>query len=618
MFKAVIISVFLLLAFHGEGYSQEVKKQKKTVSTDKTGWHSYSLGIHYKTIKDYEKAIRYFTEAAAHNEELDKVYYQLAECYFNLNDNEKAVRNAEESIAKNKTFAKPYILLHEIYLKKKNYSKAASVLESLLGVKSGLVNVHYTLGTLYYNNRDYDRALYHFNRIIEISSTQLIDEFYKEYAYYHAGHIYYGKNQIDKSIQSFRIAADINPDNTSTIYILSVLFMENYRLEEALKYCHQYLSKIPDNLKINSYIGRIYYIMDDPKAWRYLKKAGSEVSVDGFLSRALAGELERQDEDAVKALKFLVEKQPKLITPHLALGKIYSRRNDGKSALGEYFTAGILLYEMKVHNQARENLLKVISLNDKIPEAYYYMGKSYEDTNQLAMAVVYYKKADDLRGDVELLIHIGYLLAQRKEYGESVRYFDMAIDKEPNNHKSYFFKGLAYSFRDNFLLAEKFMKKAIDIDKNDTYYFHLAIVLEKQNKIEETIESLKRAIKYNPNNARACNYLGYLYADRNMRIGESIELIQKALKLEPLNGAYLDSLGWAYYRKGEYAAALKTLLDAEKQLETEKAPDSIVYDHIGDTYSRMGEKKKAMDYWKKSFRLDKNPKVEKKINSIKE
>ncbi len=125
--------------------------------------------------------------------------------------------------------------------------------------------------------------------------------------------------------------------------------------------------------------------------------------------------------------------------------------------------------------------------------------------------------------------------------------------------------------------------------------------------------SLEKAIKYNPKSARAYNFLGYLYADNNMKIDESLALIQKALDIEPDNGAYTDSLGWAYFRKGNYRRALEKLLVAEGQLSRANANDPVVYDHIGDTYLKLGNVDGALKYWRKSNEIKKTDTIEGKI-----
>jgi len=142
-------------------------------------------------------------------------------------------------------------------------------------------------------------------------------------------------------------------------------------------------------------------------------------------------------------------------------------------------------------------------------------------------------------------------------------------------------------------------------------------VLEKQSRLADTFEALKKSIKYNPKSAKAYNFLGYLYADNNMNLDESIELIKKALEFEPTNGAYLDSLGWAYYRKNQLDLALIKLLEAERELARENSPDPVVYDHIGDTYYGIGKIDKAIEYWDRSLKMKSDPAVEKKLNEAK-
>ncbi len=56
-----------------------------------------------------------------------------------------------------------------------------------------------------------------------------------------------------------------------------------------------------------------------------------------------------------------------------------------------------------------------------------------------------------------------------------------------------------------------------------------------------------------------------MLAERGERLDESVELIKRALKFEPDNGSYLDSLGWAYFKGGKLDLAeehLKRAADA--------------------------------------------------------
>ncbi|MGH8163990.1 MAG: tetratricopeptide repeat protein, partial [Rhodanobacteraceae bacterium] len=110
----------------------------------------------------------------------------------------------------------------------------------------------------------------------------------------------------------------------------------------------------------------------------------------------------------------------------------------------------------------------------------------------------------------------------------------------------------------------------------------------------------------NPETAgEAYNYLGFMWADHNQHLEEAEDYIKKALATDPDNGAYLDSLGWVDYRRGNYEQALAELLNAAQAL---KEDDPTVFTHIGDTYEKLNQIPKALEYWQKALALDKSDK----------
>ena len=613
------VALLLLQCSSIKTIQQKVTTIPSSESDDLPDWQLYSTALYYKSIKEYQKAIRYLLDAVSYGKELHRVYYQISECYFRLFDYDAAINFAKMSIERDRKYTKPYILIYRIYTNLKNFNESARILERLIDERPELVEIHFRLGVHYYTKvKNHDKSLVFFQNILELSRKTSVASYYKEYANYYIGYIYYHKNQIDSSVEHLKKTVEINPDNNSAIYILSTLLMHTYKLDEAERYISIYLKRFPDNQRMNSFMGRIYYIQNNPSAVLYLSRAMRSKNTDSILARALYLELLSRDKASEKYFKKIIKKNPRFISPHIGLGRIALRSNNKKAAFNEFLTASLLLYKVKLYSSSRENLIKVLSLNDKIPEIYFYLGKIYEETGNIALAIINYKKTNELSPKTDLIIHVGYLYSQKNDFDASMKYFDTAIKKEPNNPKPYFIKGIVYSKKENYPMAEKYIKKAIEINESDTYYFYLATVQEKHKKLNEAIDSLKKAIKFNSKNARAYNFLGYLYADNNMNIEESILLIKKALTFEPLNGAYLDSLGWAYFRQGRYEMALDKLLKAELQLEKEKSPDPIVFDHIADTYKKMGNHKKAIEYWEKSLKFKKDSRILQKIRKSKE
>ncbi len=127
-------------------------------------------------------------------------------------------------------------------------------------------------------------------------------------------------------------------------------------------------------------------------------------------------------------------------------------------------------------------------------------------------------------------------------------------------------------------------------------------------------EQLKLILEADPNDASACNDLGYLWADQGKELAEAERLIRKALDLDHKqrtegpdvqpdadkdNAAFVDSLGWVLFRRGQ-------LVEARREME--RVPtlpggtdDPVVWDHLGDVRFRQGDKKAAGEAWQKAL-----------------
>jgi len=606
--------------------------QKKTdavaeADSINSDWSSYSWGLHYKNLALrersaaarkalLEKSIECFNDAAASGSPAAGTEFNLSECYYYLGDLNVSLEHARTSLAADAGDQRVYNRIYAIYMKLGKPNEAAAVLEDYLRIRPDSIQVRYFLAEHYSKNtQDQERASAEYRAVIEMSDRQPIEDYYKEQSLFGLAGIAYRKGEVEEARSRYRQVLDLNRDNLDALYYLAITSMEMYDLDATERYALEYLDKRPGEKTIDSILGRVYYLKEDGRALSFLGQGKSGSSLSGILAWGLHSELRHDDAQAEKLLASVQKYAPRTITLHLALARIAARKGDATSAFNEYVTTGVLMYNSKLYGPARRSLVAAAQINGTVPGVYYYLGKSHEDDRNLARALYYYMKANGLQSDVDLMLHIGYLSGVKRDYDTAFRYLNRASAIEPKNSRTFFFKGLVSIWQEDYTAAEKHIGRAISLDdKSETYYFYMAIVMEKLSRLDRAIDSLEKALRHNPNSARACNYLGYLYADNNMKIEESLNLVQRALELEPGNGAYTDSLGWVYYRKGEYRLALEKLLAAEEILRKENAPDPVVYDHIGDTYLMMGNIDGALKYWIRSNEIKKSGPVERKIN----
>jgi Flp pilus assembly protein TadD len=132
---------------------------------------------------------------------------------------------------------------------------------------------------------------------------------------------------------------------------------------------------------------------------------------------------------------------------------------------------------------------------------------------------------------------------------------------------------------------------------NASILFQLGSAFEQQKRFSDAEQAFRKVLTTEPEHAPTLNYLGYMLADRGDRLEESVELIRRALQIDPLNGAYLDSLGWAYFRMNRMDLAEPPLRQAAEQLVT----NSVIQDHYADLLFRLGRFDDAAAAWRRSL-----------------
>lgn len=109
--------------------------------------------------------------------------------------------------------------------------------------------------------------------------------------------------------------------------------------------------------------------------------------------------------------------------------------------------------------------------------------------------------------------------------------------------------------------------------------------LERLGRFDDAEAAFLELLEANPNDAAAANYLGYLWADRNVRLDDALDLITIAVTAEPDNPAYLDSLGWVHYRRGSLAEAEHWLRRAVALNDD----DGTLLAHLGEVLVKSGQ-----------------------------
>lgn len=176
----------------------------------------------------------------------------------------------------------------------------------------------------------------------------------------------------------------------------------------------------------------------------------------------------------------------------------------------------------------------------------------------------------------EALYYLMLLQAERKDYAkaiETARQFEVLAQKSGDTN----------------LLSGQF-------------YYQYAVLYERAGQLEAAEKLFFKAMETGGEGltASAQNYIAYMWAERGEKLEMGLKLIQQALATDPENGAFLDTLGWIYYMQGRYAEALNELQKARAFF----GDDPTVWEHLGDTYLKLGNRDAAIEHWEKALHLE--------------
>jgi tetratricopeptide (TPR) repeat protein len=171
-----------------------------------------------------------------------------------------------------------------------------------------------------------------------------------------------------------------------------------------------------------------------------------------------------------------------------------------------------------------------------------------------------------------------------EEYKIAGPAIERALELDPDLPEAYAVKGTIYNdYYWNYAEAEKLFHRAVELAPNvDSYRRWYSNRAVNYGKVDEAIESMKKAIDINPTYMRHFRYYGgVLYRAR--RYDESIRVIESYLETDPNSAGAYGDLWHVYSAKGDEARAFDAFIKYY-----EKSNRIAEGDSYKTTYSQKG------------------------------
>lgn len=492
-----------LIFYSKENYDLSIQKfeQLLKLRPDDPVYY-YRLGLAYKQKRKYDKAIQYLEKAS--NQKFpyqENVWLNLADIYFELKDYEKS----------------------EYYYNQ--LEKQKPNLEEIKNSKSHVEIARYLdKGNLAFKNRDYKSAEEWYTKIVQLKPKEKI-------GYIQLGILYLEMQNFPASIENFSKALNIKKD-FDTFSLLCRAYLEGNQFQDFERCIKEAFILYPEN-EILLNLEALYYkkIGSYKKALFNLNKASNIYPKSIITKKNLyvffleTGELSKakQQLDQLKEidkenLNFWKEEEKKLESLHfLQKGKAFEKNHEYAMAKQAYLNA-LNLYKhpsiylalgdlnLKIKNikeaemnykKAKESEIFSFTVYEKLFD-FYKKNQRWEDYNQLKKEII--QKSDQ---NLKMATLYGNFLIQNKEYKEALKFY-LELQKKYKNHFT-IQKQLAF------------------------VYYLLSVEANKNQKFNEALELLQKAISYDTANELYKNSLEVLkdnLANKNL-----LPTLEKAEKL---------------------------------------------------------------------------------------
>jgi tetratricopeptide (TPR) repeat protein len=502
-----------------------------------------------------------------------------------------AIEQYQEIVKLDPQSVDDHLLLGRLYRLGNDMPKAETELNTAIKIDPNSEEAVTTLAMLYTDEGDTAHALKVLSAIPDSARSAKL--------YSALGAAYEQRKEYKNAIDAYKHAIMLDHDNLDAIRGLAENYLNDGQLDSALEQYKVISDSNPEDAQTYVRIAEIYRRQAKyDLALENLKHADTLIPDTAEVPYSMAAVYQAQGryDEAAKLLQDLLKKTEK----SNEVGTSQTDRNNRAIFIERL---GMIYREQQNYPAAVETFRKMLTLGDENARSgYQEIIDTYRDAKEWPQATAAAKEAvQKLPNDRDLRMVLDAQLADMGEFDQAVADIRSMLKGGPEDREVYLRLGIIYTRAKRWSDAEQSLAKAEQLSTkadDKTYVSFLRGDLFQRQKMFDQADSEFRKVlavtpPTDPQAAATLNYLGYMNADRGVKLEESLNYIKQALTFEPNNGAYLDSLGWAYFKLGKYDLAEENLNKAAVHMGS----DPTVQEHLGDLYQKTGRLKLAASHW---------------------
>lgn len=468
----------------------------------------------------YKPAIEMLYKALSLDGDNIEILAQLAHLYRLLGNFQRAVYYLEKVLEIDSKHLDSLFLLQEIYIAQDFHQLAKNIAGRIYEIQPTTENLAKQIHIL--------NQLQEFDEIkdLESSATDLSDEVLYEIAC-----AYKNNYDCEKALELLNLGYQKNSKNEKIMLLLGKIHYENNDFENAKKILNQ-LEKMTPNAEVMNYLG--LFKLDEKnitQAIKYFSKAQKldDRNAEYTYNLGSAYFLNGWGDEALKCFNQSVCLDSENINYHYSLAYLYYQKKQYDKAqfelnfiktIEQHHDLSNVLSALIIAKKgdlltAKTQLEKIIKTNQADDFAYSALSELYLELSQIDLAKEMIEHAIELNPDsLNYLSQLTEIEIALKNYEEALKLADKILEINDN-----YLYGLVAGARINFEIKNfnevfEFAQDIIKLDSNcpEGYYYNAIALFEQGDKIF-AVESLKKAISLDLNNALLYIKMSEFYQD---------------------------------------------------------------------------------------------------------
>jgi len=588
MIKYFVV-VLIALVLIGCSSEKELQKEKKKSSEIEfmrpedrgkyalnhfiNGSVAEAKGDYSVAIEEYQASIDLDTSAAS--------FYSIAKCYFMLDKIPKALSNSKKAILLNSDRIEYYELLADIFNAAKQNDSASAVYEQIIKMDSSNYSSYYKLARIYEISKPL-KAIELYNKLTEFIGPDWS-------ILMRVGELYEKLGDNDAAANSINTLLTIDPSNTALQKLLIDIYEKGKKYDKALEVVNDIIESSPEDLDAHETKAQLYIVQNK---WG---EASKEYNI--LLEHP---ELPFEGKLRIGISYFAKSLSDSSLYP--IVKKFFNTLDNDTTALQIKIYLGALNFLLKEDSEADKNLISALEMKSHDPQNWMQAGGLLFDNKKYKEAGKLMKYAASVYPeDFGVNLITGLSFAQIENPIEAKPYLQKAIELSPNDVNALSAYGFTLNQLKDYDNAVKYLNKALTLKPGDVNLLGtLGLIYNAQEKWAECDSVYEIALKLDSANALVNNNYAYALSERGIQLERALRMVNLALKADSGNTSYLDTKGWIYFKLKDYYKAK----DFIQQAIAGGGESSTTLEHLGDVTYMTGEKKSAVQLWRKAFNLD--------------